>query len=78
MDNKLTFQNWQIHHSELMISLILYKRKDNLFIKNYLMCANKGKCSNCTKALIKTFWANLLNISYFPWYETRYNWWFCI
>ena len=54
-DNKLTFENQQIDQSELLVSSILYKRKANLFMKNYLKCVNKGKCSNCAKALVKPF-----------------------
>ena len=53
-NNKRTFENQQIDQSEVLVTSMLYKRMYNLFMKNYLKCSKKGKCSKCRKALVKT------------------------
>ena len=52
-NNKRTFENQQIDQSEVLVTSMLYKRMYNLFMKNYLKCSKKRKCSKCTKALVK-------------------------
>ena len=54
-DNKLLFENQENDQCELLVTLILYKRMPNLFMKNSLKCLNKDKCSNSTKVLVKPF-----------------------